>query len=196
MDRAHPIFGTMKSSAFSTNPQSRFASVLLDSELGPTRLARHSWQSPWFSVVLKQQLCWGWGPLKGAVSVWKRLQSSEAEAKGVTGRNKREPFSPQRVVIDSPGKSMMCFRKRKQKKMNKWPHLVVYHFDQVLVEPGFLDLNAGHVRPGGHQAKSLTQFYSVDFSQPMIGVKKCIFNKHINQSFHQLFLMVSWELQT
>ena len=136
------------------------------------------------------------GPFKGAVTAQKIPPWVRDGDKGVTGRNKREPFSPQRVVIDSPGKSMMCFRKRKQKKMNKWPHLVVYHFDQVLVEPGFLDLNAGHVRPGGHQAKSLTQFYYVDFSQPMIGVKKCIFNKHINQSFHQLFLMVSWELQT
>ena len=29
----------------------------------------------------------------------------------------------------------------------------------------------------GHQVWSLPQFYSVDFSQSRIGVKKCVFNK-------------------
>ena len=28
-----------------------------------------------------------------------------------------------------------------------------------------------------HQVWSLTQFYSVDFSQSRIGIKKCVFNK-------------------
>ena len=32
-----PIFGTMKTSAFSTNAQSRFASVVLDGVLGPDK---------------------------------------------------------------------------------------------------------------------------------------------------------------
>ena len=40
--RAPPIFGTTKTSAFSTNAQSRFASVVLDGVLGPPRLARHT----------------------------------------------------------------------------------------------------------------------------------------------------------
>ena len=40
--RALPTFGTIKTSAFSTNAQSRFASVVLDGVLGPRRLGRHS----------------------------------------------------------------------------------------------------------------------------------------------------------
>ena len=44
-----PIFGTTKTSAFLTNAQSRFASVVLDRVLGPSCLARQpplpiSWQ--------------------------------------------------------------------------------------------------------------------------------------------------------
>ena len=34
-DRAPPIFGTMKTNAFSTNVQSRFASVVVDGVLRP-----------------------------------------------------------------------------------------------------------------------------------------------------------------
>ena len=33
----HPIFGVTKTSAFSTNAQSRFVSVVLDGVLGPSR---------------------------------------------------------------------------------------------------------------------------------------------------------------
>ena len=33
------------------------------------------------------------------------------------------------------------------------------------------------VEPGGDQVWSLTQFYSVDFSQSRIGARKCFFNK-------------------
>ena len=40
--RALSIFGLIKTSLFSTNAQSRFASVVLDSALGPPRLAQHS----------------------------------------------------------------------------------------------------------------------------------------------------------
>ena len=39
---AHPVSGTTKTNAFSTNAQSRFASVILDSVLGPPRLMRHT----------------------------------------------------------------------------------------------------------------------------------------------------------
>ena len=37
-----PIFGTTKRSVFSTNAQSRFASFVLDTVLGPPRLALHT----------------------------------------------------------------------------------------------------------------------------------------------------------
>ena len=39
---ALPIFKVTKTSAFSTNAQSRFASVVLDGVLGPPHLARHT----------------------------------------------------------------------------------------------------------------------------------------------------------
>ena len=42
-------------------------------------------------------------------------------------------------------------------------------------EPHSLDLvTFAHLA----QVRTLTQFYSVDFSQSRIGVKKCVFNKH------------------
>ena len=37
-----PIFGTSKTSAFSTNAKSRFASVVFDGVLGPPRLGQHT----------------------------------------------------------------------------------------------------------------------------------------------------------
>ena len=40
--RTLPIFGTTKTNVFSTNAQSRFASVDLDDVLEPLRLARHT----------------------------------------------------------------------------------------------------------------------------------------------------------
>ena len=40
--RALPTFGTIKTSAFSTNAQSRFASVVLDAVLGHLRLALYT----------------------------------------------------------------------------------------------------------------------------------------------------------
>ena len=39
---ALPIFGTSKTSAFSTNAKSTFATVVLDGVLGPRRLERHT----------------------------------------------------------------------------------------------------------------------------------------------------------
>ena len=51
---------------------------------------------------------------------------------------------------------------------------------------------------GTCQVWSLTQFYSVDFSQSRIDVKKCTFNKrtflHVYQGLCQLLLTVSWDL--
>ena len=40
-----------KKSAYSTNAQSRFASVVVDGILGPSRLERHTWRCPCISVV-------------------------------------------------------------------------------------------------------------------------------------------------
>ena len=40
--RAFPIFEASKTSAFSTNAQSRFASVVFDGVLGRLRLAQHT----------------------------------------------------------------------------------------------------------------------------------------------------------
>ena len=44
-------------------------------------------------------------------------------------------------------------------------------------EEGTLDQNSISIESGCHQVWSLTQFYSVDFTQSRIGVKKCVFNK-------------------
>ena len=46
------------------------------------------------------------------------------------------------------------------------------------------------------QVCSLTQFYSVDFSQSRIGVEKLCFQPSQNQGFRQLFLTVAWDLRT
>ena len=45
------------------------------------------------------------------------------------------------------------------------------------------------------QVWSLTQFYSVDFSQSRIGVNECVFNKRIIKVLRQLLLTVSWDLR-
>ena len=51
------IFGTAKTSEFSSNAQSRsrLFSIVLDSVLGPLRPARHTWQCPCFSLFRKQR---------------------------------------------------------------------------------------------------------------------------------------------
>ena len=48
--------------------------------------------------------------------------------------------------------------------------------------------------PANGQVLSLTRFYSVGFSQSIIGVKKC--NYSLNQGLRQLLLTVSWDLFT
>ena len=45
------------------------------------------------------------------------------------------------------------------------------------------------------QVWSLTQLYSVEFSQSRIGEKKVCFQQTHNQGLHQLFLTVSWDLR-
>ena len=54
-------------SAFSTNAQSRFASVVVDGVLGPPRLAQYTWRCPCISVVPEAIHEASRGPLKGAM---------------------------------------------------------------------------------------------------------------------------------
>ena len=59
-------------------------------------------------------------------------------------------------------------------------HSIMEGVDQCLVKVENKDLpldNAEPVADGQRQVWSLTQFYSVDFSQSRISVKKCVFNK-------------------
>ena len=58
----------MQISAFSTNAQSRFASVVVDGVLGPLRLARHTLRCPCISVVPEATHEASRGPEKGAMS--------------------------------------------------------------------------------------------------------------------------------
>ena len=67
------IFGATKTSAFSTNAHSRFASVVVDCVLGPPRLVRHTWRCPCISVFSEATHEASRGPLKGAVSAQKAL---------------------------------------------------------------------------------------------------------------------------
>ena len=48
-----PIYGTRKRSGFSTNAQSRFASVVLDGVRGPPHLECHTRRCPCISVFLE-----------------------------------------------------------------------------------------------------------------------------------------------
>ena len=50
----------------------------------------------------------------------------------------------------------------------------------------------GHEQPVGEQVWSLTQFYSVDFSQSRMGVKKCVFNKHTIRVSVSCFWRCPW----
>ena len=79
-----PIFIATNKNAFSTNAQSRFASVALDGALRPLRLARHTWKCPCFSVVPKQRTCRGWAQ--------KALQGSETKTKELLEKRKRKVF--------------------------------------------------------------------------------------------------------
>ena len=48
---------------------------------------------------------------------------------------------------------------------------------QLFVDGFDVDLDLGHVLLCRREVWSLTQLYSVDFSQSRIGLKKCVFNK-------------------
>ena len=93
-----------------TDAQSRFASAVLNSVLGPPRLAQHTWQCPCISVVLEATHEASRGPSKGAVSAQKALQGSEMETRELLGGIRENSVS-------HPGKSMIFFTKRKQKKI-------------------------------------------------------------------------------
>ena len=47
-----------------------------------------------------------------------------------------------------------------------------------------------------YQVRSITKFYSVDFSKSRIDVKKVRFLQTHNQGLRQLFLTVVWDLHT
>ena len=86
---APSMFGTTRTSAFSTNTQWKFVSVVLDAVLGPPHLAWHTWWCPWLSVVPEATHEESWGPLKGAVSAQKSPSRVQDGDEGVAGRNRR-----------------------------------------------------------------------------------------------------------
>ena len=67
--------------------------VVLDTVLGPSHLARHTWLCPLFSVVLEATHKASQGLLKGAVSAQKDLKCLDGD-EGVAGRNARETSYP------------------------------------------------------------------------------------------------------
>ena len=81
-------------SAFSTNTQSRFVSVVLHCVLGPLHLARHTWRCPRISVVPEATLEVSWGALKGAVSAQKAPQWSEMETRELLVGTEEKSISP------------------------------------------------------------------------------------------------------
>ena len=63
------------------NTQSRFASVVLDTVLGPPHQAQHTWGCPCFSVVLGNNAQGKWRALEGHYISSKALQGSGAETR-------------------------------------------------------------------------------------------------------------------
>ena len=74
--------------------QSRFASVVVDGALGPPRLAQHTGQCPFFSVVPEAMHEESQGPLKGTVSAQKALQGFETETRELLGETIENSVSP------------------------------------------------------------------------------------------------------
>ena len=84
---------TIKTSAFSTNAQSRFASIVLDKALGPTRLALQTLRGPCMPVVLEVSKS--------------RVRDGD---KGVAWRNYGEQcFANEGSLICPPGKLMIFY---------------------------------------------------------------------------------------
>ena len=84
-----PVSGTVKASVFSTNTQSRFASIVLDSVLGPPCLAQNTWRCPFISVVLEATQEASPGPLKVLLSAKSPSMVQDGD-KGVTGGTSKE----------------------------------------------------------------------------------------------------------
>ena len=103
--------------AFSTNAQSRFASVVVDGVLGPPRLARHTWRCPCISVVPEATHEASRGPEKGAVSAQKALRGSETETRELLGGTEENSVSPMRGHWFALQANQWFFTKRKQKKI-------------------------------------------------------------------------------
>ena len=79
--------------AFSTNAQPRFASVVVDSVLGPPRLARHTYRCPCISVVPEATHEASRRPEKGAVTAQKVLRGSETETRELLGGTEENSVS-------------------------------------------------------------------------------------------------------
>ena len=84
--RRSPNIWDMKNKwGFLQTQQSRFASILLDGVLGPTHLARHTWQRYCISLVPESTHEASWGPLKGAVSAQKALCGPKTNTRELLG---------------------------------------------------------------------------------------------------------------
>ena len=103
-------------SAFSTNAQSRFASVVVDSVLGPPRLVCHTWQCPCISAVLE--------------ATHEASRGSEMETRELLGGTEENSVPPMRGHWFALQANQWVFTKRKQKKI------------ELLVRP---DVSLGHV---------------------------------------------------
>ena len=99
-----------RKSAFSTNTQSRLASIVVDGVLGPLRLTRHTWWCCCISVVPEATHEASRGPEKGTVSAQKALQGSETETRELLGGTES--------LICPTCKSMIFFYKKETE--NNW----------------------------------------------------------------------------
>ena len=79
---------------FSSNTQSRFASVVLDGILEPPFIAEHTQQRPSFSAVPEAMHEASQGPLKGVVSAKKALHRSETETRELLVGTEEKSISP------------------------------------------------------------------------------------------------------
>ena len=86
----------MQISAFSTNAQSRFGSVVIDGILGPPRLARHNCRCPCISAVPDATHEASRGSEKSAVSAQKAFQGSETETRELLGGTEEDSVCPTR----------------------------------------------------------------------------------------------------
>ena len=82
-------FRNNENNAFSTNAQSRFASVVIYAVLGPLRLEWHTWQCPCFSIAPEATHEASRGPLKRVVSAPKALQEFETEMELLGGTEEK-----------------------------------------------------------------------------------------------------------